>query len=85
MHINFLVISSLGSLVLLAPTPPGPAYPWLATQPALAQCLAQRMPPPAGSQRVAVVAGSWGEWLRGLPLRPAGTPARLYNGQLKDN
>jgi hypothetical protein len=34
---------------------------------------------------VAVAAGSWGEWLRGLPLRPAGTPARLFNGHLKDN
>jgi hypothetical protein len=34
---------------------------------------------------VAVVPGSWGAWLRGLPLRPAGTPARLYSGQLKDN
>jgi hypothetical protein len=33
---------------------------------------------------VPVATGSWGEWLRGLPLRPAGTPARLYNGQLKD-
>ncbi|WP_166648065.1 DUF4846 domain-containing protein [Hymenobacter sp. UV11] len=85
MQVNSLVSGCLSSLVALAPTPPGPAYPWLATQPALAQRLAQRMAPPAGSQRVAVAAGSWGEWLRGLPLRPAGTPARLYNGQLKDN
>ncbi len=84
-RINFLAIGSLGSLIALAPTPPGPAYPWLATQPALAQRLVQRMAPPAGSQRVAVAADSWGEWLRGLPLRPVGTPARLYNGQLKDN
>jgi hypothetical protein len=30
-----------------------------------------------------VASGSWGEWLRYLPLRPAGTPARLYNGTLK--
>ena len=38
----------------------------------------------AGCRRVAVAAGSWGEWLRWLPLKPAGTKARLYNGQLKD-
>ncbi|MEJ7666646.1 MAG: DUF4846 domain-containing protein [Hymenobacter sp.] len=50
-----------------------------------AQRLAQRVATPPGSQRVAVAVGSWGEWLRGLPLRPAGTPARLYNGRLKDN
>ncbi|MGI4866027.1 MAG: DUF4846 domain-containing protein [Janthinobacterium lividum] len=47
--------------------------------------LAQRFAVPPGCQRVAVAAGSWGAWLRGLPLRPAGTPARLYNGQLKNN
>lgn len=40
---------------------------------------------PPGCRRVPVAPGSWGAWLRGLPLRPAGTPARLYNGQLKDN
>ena len=33
---------------------------------------------------MAVAAGSWGEWLRYLPLSPVGTPARLYNGKLKD-
>jgi len=30
-----------------------------------------------------VAAGSWGEWLRGLPLLPAGTRARHYDGNLK--
>lgn len=48
------------------------------------QSLAARFAKPAGGRRVAVAAGSWGEWLRYLPLRAAGTPARLYNGQLKD-
>jgi len=62
--------------------PPGPVYPWLIgpTTPAGA---AARFPAPPGCRRVPVAPGSWGEWLRGLPLRPAGTPARLYNGQLK--
>jgi hypothetical protein len=60
-------------------------YPWLPTPPTPSQCLAVRFPPPAGCRRLIVSAGSWGEWLRRLPLRPAGTPARLYNGQLKDN
>ena len=63
----------------------GPTYPWLATAPAAAQQLAARFSPPPGCRRVAVAGGSWGAWLRGLPLRPVGTPARLYTGQLKDN
>jgi hypothetical protein len=65
--------------------PAAAPYAWLPTPPNPAQCLAVRFPAPAGCRRLAVGTGSWGEWLRGLPLRPAGTPARLYNGQLKDN
>ena len=67
------------------PAVPVAVYPWLPTPPEVRQQLVSRFPAPAGCQRVAVSRGSWGEWLRGLPLRPAGTPARLYNGQLKDN
>ena len=64
--------------------PAGLMYPWL-TQPGLAgQSLAARFAPPLGCRRVAVAAGSWGEWLRGLPLKPAGTLARLYDGRLKN-
>lgn len=46
--------------------------------------MARRFAPPAGCQRVAVAPGSFGHWLRYLPLLPAGTPVKLYNGQLKD-
>ena len=70
---------------LLAVPGPLPTYPWLAALPPAAQALGARFAPPAGCRRVPVAAGSWGAWLRGLPLRPVGTPARLYNGQLKDN
>ncbi|MGI4763068.1 MAG: DUF4846 domain-containing protein [Janthinobacterium lividum] len=70
---------------MLTAAPARPVYPWLATPPPAAQCLAQRFATPPGCQRVVVPTGSWGEWLRGLPLRPIGTPARLYNGRLKDN
>ncbi|MBH8571281.1 hypothetical protein KB206_20485 [Microvirga sp. STS02] len=64
--------------------PVGLAYPWLEASTPVAQPLAARFAPPAGCQRVPVAASSWGEWLRWLPLKPAGTKARLYNGQLKD-
>lgn len=60
------------------------SYPWLTQPGSEAQALTIRFPPPPGCRRVAVAASSWGEWLRWLPLRPAGTPARLYDGRLKD-
>ena len=64
--------------------PAGLKYPWLRQPPSAATTVAARFPAPGGSRRVVTVAGSWGEWLRYLPLRPAGTKARLYTGALKD-
>ena len=63
--------------------PAGLSYPWLPQLGRAGQSLAARFPAPAGCRRVAVAAGSWGEWLRYLPLRPAGSKARLYNGTPK--
>ena len=48
------------------------------------QTVATRFAPPRGYRRVPVAVGSFGHWLRYLPLLPAGTPVKLYNGQLKD-
>jgi hypothetical protein len=36
--------------------------------------------PPSGYTRVEVASGSFGAWLRGLPLRPEGTPVRDFRG-----
>ena len=80
--LNYLLLT-LASL----PTPaasPLPIYPWLTAAPLPPSTVAARFAPPLGCRRVPVAAGSWGEWLRGLPLHPTGTPARLYNGRLKD-
>jgi hypothetical protein len=79
-----LCLGLLGALALPS-TLAAPVYPWLASPPASAQRLAARFAVPRGCERVAVAPGSWGEWLRGLPLRPPGTRARLFDGQLKDN
>ncbi|WP_082017034.1 DUF4846 domain-containing protein [Hymenobacter sp. DG25B] len=60
-------------------------YPWLAAgryNPR--QTVAARILPPRGYQRVELMPGSFGHWLRHLPLLPAGSPVKLYNGQLKD-
>jgi hypothetical protein len=42
--------------------------------------LEDAFPTPAGMTRVDVAPGSFGAWLRRLPLRPAGTPVRSYKG-----
>ncbi len=88
MNLTFFSTSLAGLLAAALMQPPTPAahpYPWLTAAPAPSHALTARFAPPPGCQRVAVPADSWGAWLRGLPLRPAGTPARLYNGKLKDN
>jgi len=53
-------------------------YRWLGADnlkyPAPIDSLEARFPTPPGYQRVAVEPGSFGEWLRGLPLAAPGTP-----------
>ncbi|TGE24752.1 hypothetical protein E5K00_05960 [Hymenobacter aquaticus] len=70
--------------VAFAQRPAAHPYSWLAADHYDArQTLASRFVPPAGAARVPVAAGSFGFWLRYLPLRPAGAAVHLYNGQLK--
>lgn len=45
--------------------------------------LEHRFAPPAGAARVPVPPGSFGAWLRRLPLLPAGAAVHLYDGRLK--
>ena len=62
------------------PTPDERArYPWLEAERPI-RPLVDAIPPPSGYTRVAVEEGSFGAWLRGLPLRPAGTPVLHYGG-----
>ena len=91
MRTTLLLFSALAlaahSSPLPADAPTRPAflvYPWLARVTAAAATVAARFPVPAGFRRMPVAGGSWGEWLRFLPLAPAGTPARTYQGHLKN-
>jgi hypothetical protein len=45
--------------------------------------LAARIAPPPGATRVAVADGSFGAWLRGLPLLPPGSAVHLFDGSVK--
>ena len=74
-----------------AAPPPEPApvalaarYPWLAADRAIGahDRLEQRFRVPSGFARVPLAAGSFGAWLRGLPLEPAGTPVVSHRGEV---
>ncbi len=54
-------------------------YAWLSKD-ARVRSLEAAFPPPQGYTRVPVEPGTFGAWLRGLPLRPAGTPVRDFQG-----
>jgi len=54
-------------------------YTWLSAD-ARVRPLEEAFPPPEGYTRVPVERGSFGAWLRGLPLRPEGTPVLSHRG-----
>jgi hypothetical protein len=56
-----------------------PEYPWLAR--AAARTIADSISPPAGFVRVPAKSGSYGEWLRHLPLRPDASGVVLHDGR----
>ena len=57
-------------------------YPWLKEPgaPTVAGRLDERLAPPLGFSRVALAPGSFGAWLRRLPLAPAGTAVKSHRG-----
>jgi hypothetical protein len=61
-------------------------YPWLSDSslkmPGAVEPLSARFTPPAGFERVPAAAGSFGAWLRGLPLAAPGTPVLTYRGDV---
>ena len=62
----------------------GPWYPWRPNAAAV-DTIASRFPPPPGYRRTYEAPGSFGDWLRHLPLKPKGSPVHLYDGRLKPN
>ncbi|MCA9640360.1 MAG: hypothetical protein H6718_06960 [Polyangiaceae bacterium] len=69
------------------PKPNLTPYPWMSEHSELTvrDDLAVRVPAPAGFARVELAEGSFGAWLRHLPMLPYGTPVRSYaGGRLRD-
>lgn len=58
-------------------------YPWRHGPITSSETLAARIPPPEGFTRTSAPEGSWAAWLRGLPLRPLGTPVLTFTGAPK--
>nr|WP_246357691.1 DUF4846 domain-containing protein [Pyxidicoccus fallax] len=75
----------MGSTLPAASEPRAPTrdelarYAWLSPD-ARVRPLEATFAPPEGYTRVAVEQGSFGAWLRGLPLRPEGTPVLHFRG-----
>ena len=60
-------------------------YAWLGAAldaPSAVESLEQRFPAPPGFSRTKLEKGSFGAWLRGLPLAKKGTPVNTYRGNL---
>jgi hypothetical protein len=58
------------------------AWPWLPAD-AQRERLHERFAPPPGYERETLPAGSFGAWLRDLPLLPAGSRVLLFDGRPK--
>lgn len=82
------LLAALLALAVLAgsdrPAGAAPPYAWL-TAPTPGGTVAERIAPPPGFHRIAAPAGSFGAWLRGLPLFPGRPPVHLFDGRLKGN
>jgi hypothetical protein len=77
-----LVLGAMG-VSAQAPTPVCP-YRW-AIRCDAAESLAARVAPPPGHTREAAPAGSFAQWLRGLPLLPGRPDVLLFDGRRKGN
>ena len=79
--VTFAAALSCSAVVFAAQAP---AYPWPQARDET-QTLASRFAPPEGYQRTREPRGSFGEWLRRLPLKKGCPDVLLFNGQKKGN
>jgi len=62
----------------------GVTYPWIGCD-LSRETVQSRIQSPDGFHRIFAEGGSFGDWLRHLPLKEADEPVRLFNGNLKRN
>jgi hypothetical protein len=68
---------------LTGPAAADPAYPWRPGKIVAGKTLAAMIAPPEGFVRLPQAPGSFGAWLRGLPMKPPGAGVMLYDGRPK--
>lgn len=89
LHPNSSLLAVPFALALLFCTSPNPTPEAVQTTAEITAdtttLLQTRFPAPNGFERVPAAAGSYGHWLRNLPLKPPGTPVKLFDGSLKGN
>ena len=59
-------------------------YPWIKNYDK-SNCVAHRINPPVGYERTSTKLGTFGDWLRHLPLKPGKPAVYLFNGKKKKN
>jgi hypothetical protein len=76
------VLVTTGTAAPIPSDPPAEKckYPWLAKYDSSASVTA-RIPEPAKFHRLQSVPGDFADWCRRLPLRPPGTPVKLFDGR----
>ncbi|SDD33425.1 DUF4846 domain-containing protein [Kordiimonas lacus] len=74
------LLAFVGLVLLQASAAVAAPYPWLEDGGQATETLKARHPAPAGFERVAATPGSFAYFLRHLPMKPTGTPLRLYDG-----
>ncbi len=79
-----LIVGCIIGMVMLFPamTVMGQDYSWLERYDTT-QTIQHRIAPPDGYARLEVDTSGFGYWLRGLPLKEAGTAVRLFDGREK--
>ncbi len=83
--ISFLCVSVPLWLLFVVFVHAGPnPYAWLSSYDP-SNAIEVRIAPPPEFERVSLPAGSFGAWLRGLPLKPGRPPVYLYDGRPKRN
>lgn len=75
-----LAVLLVTAFLVAAAPPPASAYPWGPTAPESDRLSARFATPPAGFTRVDVDQDSFGNFLRNLPLKPAGSPVVDFQG-----
>ncbi len=83
--LHALALAAALTLASIAAAQAEPGYAWRTgtAAPAAADTLSGRIAPPPGFERPIAPPGSFAAWLRGLPLKPEGSPVLLHTGAPK--